>query len=316
MTGDKAEDKPKPAAKKQWMFDDTPVMQLAENQLDFDLDLKVAQLNLGNSALKDIEMRFLISHQLLELKPFTLKGMQDGQYSGEFSMDSSSGMPEMHLAMSGKNLRLGLAAAPGQDPSTYPPVDLDVTLDGAGQTRRALASSLTGKARIYQGSGQLANAGLDVFFSDFLTQLFTTLNPFAKTSQVTQLDCAVMAADAEAGLVKVFPVIVQTEQLTILSDGTVDLNTEKINLSFNTKPRKGLGLSGGALINSMIKVGGTLTAPAVELDPVGTIAGGGLAVATMGISVLAKSWSDRFLSSKDPCGEARKEIEKRDSAVN
>ena len=37
-----------------------------------------------------------------------------------------------------------------------------------------------------------------------------------------------------------------------------------------------------------------------------------LAVATAGISILAKSLSDRFLSSKDPCGDARKELAKRD----
>jgi hypothetical protein len=36
---------------------------------------------------------------------------------------------------------------------------------------------------------------------------------------------------------------------------------------------------------------------------------GGLAVATIGISVLAKSMTDRFMSSPDPCGDARKEIE-------
>ena len=213
-------------------------------------------------------------------------------------------------------MRLGLSAVPGQDPSTYPPIELELALDGAGATRRELASSLDGKYRAYLGSGQLASAGMDLLFSDFLTQLFTTLNPFAKTSEYTQLDCAVMAADITSGQVKVFPVIFNTEQVTILSQGTVDLQTENIDLSFNSKPRTGIGLSAGALINPLIKVGGRLTTPAVEIDPAGTVVSGGLAVATMGISVLAKSMSDRFLSSKDPCGDARKEIVKRDSATN
>jgi hypothetical protein len=177
-----------------------------------------------------------------------------------------------------------------------------------------MASSLNGKTRIYLGSGQVANAGLDLFFSDFLTQLFSTLNPFSETSEYTQLDCAVMAAEAESGIVTVFPVIYHTEQLTILSEGTVDLNTEGIDLAFNTKPRKGIGLNAGTLINPLIKVGGRLTAPAVEMDAAGGIKSGGLAVATLGISVLAKSFSDRFLSSPDPCGEARTELELRDSS--
>ncbi len=185
-----------------------------------------------------------------------------------------------------------------------------------GATRRELASSLDGKLRAYLGSGQLANAGLDLLFSDFLTQLFTSLDPYAETSDYTQLDCAVIAADAVSGKVDVSPVIYHTKQLTILSQGVVDLNTEKIDLSFNTKMRTGIGISAGMLINPFIKVGGRLTSPAVEMDPAGTIIGGGLAVATLGISMLAKSMTDRFLSSKDPCGDARKELAKRDSAAN
>jgi len=165
------------------------------------------------------------------------------------------------------------------------------------------------------GSGQLASAGMDLLFSDFLTQLFTTLNPFHETSEYTQVDCAVIAADAESGMVTVLPVIFHTDQLTVFSEGAVDLNTENIDLSFNTKPRTGIGLSAGALINPLIKVGGRLTTPAVEMDAQGTVVSGGLAIATIGISVLAKSMSDRFLSSPDPCGDAHKELEKRDSAA-
>ena len=122
-----------------------------------------------------------------------------------------------------------------------------------------------------------------------------------------------MAAEAESGVVTIFPVIYHTEKLTILSEGNVDLNTEKIDLAFNTKPRKGIGLNAGTLINPLIKVGGRLTAPAVQMDAAGGIKSGGLAVATLGISVLAKSFSDRFLSSQDPCGEARTALETRDS---
>ena len=307
---------PKPASKAEWMFDDTQVMTFADHGLDIDLDLQVNVLNLGNTTVEDIGLGLILSHQLLKLDPFTFKGNQGGRYNGEFSLDGRSSVPKLHLDASGKDLRLGLAAVPGQDPATYPPIDLEVALDGVGATRREIASSLDGKYRVYMGSGQLAAAGLDLLFSDFLTQLFSQLDPFQETSEHTQLDCAVFAANAESGMVTVPPMIFQTEKITIISEGAVDLNTETIDLTFNTKPRTGIGLSAGAIINPLIKVGGRLTAPAVEMDPAGTVVSGGLAVATIGISVLAKSWSDRFLSSKDPCGDARKELEKFDSAAN
>jgi hypothetical protein len=40
---------------------------------------------------------------------------------------------------------------------------------------------------------------------------------------------------------------------------------------------------------------------------------GGLAVATAGLSVVAKSMGERFFGSKDPCGDALRVIEERDS---
>jgi hypothetical protein len=257
-----------------------------------------------------------MTHNQIALNPFTLKGERGGEFIGEMRLDDHGAIPQFHLSMHGKNMRLGLAAAPGQDPATFPPIELDVLLNAPGNTRREMASNLDGKIRMYAGSGLVAQAGVTLLFSDFLTELFSTLNPFAKTSQYTRLDCAVMAADAVSGKVDVFPIIYNTEQLTILSEGVIDLNSEKINLSFNTKPRQGLGLSAGVLINPLIKVGGTLAAPRIELDPAGTVKSTGLAVATVGISLLAKSMADRFLSSPDPCGDARKEIAKRDASTH
>ena len=72
-------------------------------------------------------------------------------------------------------------------------------------------------------------------------------------------------------------------------------------------------ITAGTVINTLIKVGGTLKQPTIELDPAGAIVGGTAAVATAGLSIVAKSFADRFLSSKDPCGDARKEIAKKDA---
>ena len=304
---------PQPMTPKQWMFDDTPAMDWMPQGLDVEAHIQVSKLILSNTTLSDFELGLKLYDQFLQVKPLSYQGQRGGRYLTEFRLDGRGSKPKMHFTANGKDIRAGFLSAPGQDPSSYPPVESETTLDARGATRREMASSLNGKSRIYIGSGQIANAGLDLFFSDFLTQLFSTLNPFAKTSEYTQLDCGVMAAEAKSGLVTVFPVIYHTEQLTILSEGIVDLNTEKIDLAFNTKPRKGIGLNAGTLINPLIKVGGHLTAPAVEMDAAGGIKSGGLAVVTLGISVLAKSFSDRFLSSPDPCGEARTELEKRDS---
>jgi len=272
----------------------------------------VSELDLGNTRLRDIEVGFLLAPHRLELDPLTWRGERGGAMGGYAVLDDSGAEPVLDVEMSGKDLRLGLTAGPDQDPATIPSLELLLSLHGTGVTRREMASNLDGKVRAFGGPGLVASAGVDLLFSDFLSELFETLNPMAESSAYTSLECLVWGADIVAGRVTVDPMITHLEQFTILSKGSVNLQTEKLNLSFNTKPRKGLGITPGTVINTLIKVGGTLKKPAIEIDPAGAIVGGTAAVATAGLSIIAKSFSDRFLSSKDPCGDARKELAKRD----
>ena len=147
-----------------------------------------------------------------------------------------------------------------------------------------------------------------MLFSDLLSELFNTLNPFAEKSVYTKLDCAVINAEINSGKVLVDPIIFHTEQITILSGGQIDLETEKLDLEFQTKVRKGIGISTSMVINPFIKLGGTLSESTIELDPAGVAFSGSVAVATVGLSLVGKSLFDRFISNKDPCGEALKKL--------
>jgi len=115
------------------MFDDTPVMLLTDHNLDIKLDLRIDKLYVENVTLEEVELGLLLSHQLLELKPFSFKGDQGGRAEGDFSLDGTGGMPKLHIRLNGKDIRLGLAAFPGQDLSTYPPLNLELDLDGTGK---------------------------------------------------------------------------------------------------------------------------------------------------------------------------------------
>ncbi|RPH95366.1 MAG: hypothetical protein EHM68_12750, partial [Lysobacterales bacterium] len=295
-----------------FVFDDTPVTRIIDYGVELDLDLGATELDLGNTQVRDIDLAVRLAGQRLDLSPFSLRGAAGSRLTGRATLDDSGDEPRLELELRGQDVRLGLAAVEGQDSSTIPAAELHLSLSGSGVTQRAMASGLNGKLRLYQGPGLVAAAGLQVLFSDFLTELLHLLNPFAEKTPYTQLDCAVAAADIVDGQMTVSPVVFNTREIAIFSQGTIDLRTEKLDLSFNTKPRQGLGLSTGVLINPFIKVGGRLAEPAIELDPKGAAVSGGTAVATVGLSLLARSLADRFLSSKDPCGDARKEIEKRD----
>ena len=297
-----------------YVFGDEPVLRIEDFGWDVDLKLRAEELDLGNTQLLDIDLGLNLHGNRLELNPFSLRGKGGGQFSGTFVFDERQGTPALEIDFHARNLRAGLGSNVGQDTSTWPPGDLDIVIDGSGRTRREMATTMNGQVRVSYGSGLMSLGALEFLMSDFLTELISTLDPFAETSEYTELECAVGAADIVNGKVEVIPVIFQTKQVTILSQGNIDLHTEKVDLSFNSTPRKGLGLSASTLINPFIKVGGQLKSPVIQLDPKNTVVSGGLAVATAGLSILAKSMSDRFLSSKDPCGDALKEIKEREAA--
>ena len=96
----------------------------------------------------------------------------------------------------------------------------------------------------------------------------------------------------------------QTDKLRIFANASVDLKTEKLEANFQTIPQKGLGISVSNLVNPYVKLTGTLAKPALAIDTQNVVVEGGIAVATAGLSILAKSFKNRYLSDKDPCGKA------------
>ena len=111
------------------------------------------------------------------------------------------------------------------------------------------------------------------------------------------------------------PVIFHTEKITVLTQGVIDLNTEDVDFTFNTRLRTGIGISTSMVLNPFLKVVGNLSSPAIQLDPEGTAIKGGVAVATGGLSLLFKSVSDRYFSDKAPCATAIEETRKRDAGL-
>ena len=169
-----------------------------------------------------------------------------------------------------------------------------------------MARALKGRIKAVQGEGRVSNNTMGLLLSDVFYELFQAINPLAKTEPLTRLQCGVYIVNLHGGTAEIQALVIQTDKLTILSAGTIDLNTERINVGFETRPRKGVGISASMLTNPYTKLGGSLTKPKLELDPTRASIATGAAVATAGLSFLYKGLWDRYFSARDPCGEALK----------
>jgi len=237
----------------------------------------------------------------------------DGSFAATFVAAPQKDAARITGSFQGTNLFLGLAGQTGDEASVAPRIDAQIDLTGTGRSVRELATTLNASARFTSKGGRIPNTGFgSVFYGDFFTEVFNAANPFSKEDPYTEVVCLAVLLEARDGKVVVDPgIVLQTGKMNIVSKGVIDLVTEDVDLNFRTASRGKIGVSAGQFINPYIKVAGTMANPKLQLDPEGTLVSGGAAVATMGLSILAKMAWDRVFRSKDPCGDAIAEADKR-----
>jgi hypothetical protein len=244
----------------------------------------------------------------LDVHRLAMAGSDGGTGSGSLVLEPVGDGYRANVALNLDGVRFEVAGLDLPDADSEPPVDFEVKLQAQGVSPHGFASSANGSIQVVVGKGVLDNRVLDLISQDFLTTLLTTFNPFAKDETATELQCAIALFTFEDGLMTLEPMAMQSDKMTMLGKGQIDFGTEKLNFDWVTKPRKGIGLSPSMITNPYIKLGGTLADPAIELKGAQAVASTGVAVATLGLSLVAKGMLDRATSEKKVCKKALEEI--------
>jgi hypothetical protein len=172
-----------------------------------------------------------------------------------------------------------------------------------GKSFQEMAKTANGALLFKAGGGRLDNGGMDLILGDTVDEVLSRLNPFSQTEPVTQVVCHAGAMSIKNGTADIVPgLVLRTDKLDMAFGGAIDLHKEKLNLVFNTRSRKGIGISASKAITPYFKLGGTLAYPRVALDVKGAAVSAGAAVATAGLSILAEGLWDRWVATaKNPC---------------
>jgi len=157
------------------------------------------------------------------------------------------------------------------------------------------ASKLNGQLIINIAEGKIKQGGLDTLGSDLILSTLSKLNPFSKSDSSTTLECAVLNLKVEDGIIRAKnSIAVETSKIAIVGTGKIDLNKESLDLKFNPKPKKSLGINISSLAKA-VKMGGTLSKPSPEVSALGVAEAGlsiGAAISTGGLSLLAEGLID------------------------
>jgi hypothetical protein len=300
-----AKPKPQPKeAERKFVFDEAALPLGNLNVVDARVQLALAEVKLGTGVLRDVDSTLLLDGGRLTVEG-RAKDSLEGAIGGAIKLTpADGGAVELDISVSAKNVRSNLGAGDALDPKDAPPTSVEASLLVRGASARQMASGANGRVVVTQGPGKLPSGAVGLIGGDILRELVGKLNPFAAQDPYTQLECTVARADIVDGQVTVNPALLQSEKVTIVAGGKIDLGTEALRFEFNTRPRTGVGFSVGMFTNPFIELAGTLASPRLGVGAKGTT----VAAATGGLSVLAQGLLDRARGGQDLCKKTLEEV--------
>jgi AsmA family protein len=282
------------------LIPDTPVGVEWLDNLEGKLVLKVDEVVARDDLRSAGEFVFRIADKTLVSEKMEWGGDFS---SGKARLELASLDPGAGFKLQLQSHRLPLFWMLTGNPKAEQKSDYHVTLAGSGATVRALAGSLDGKVAIRGGGGQMNNRGLNLFFGDVFGEIFARINPSSNEKTHTEVICHSGGLEFDDGLVTINPgLVLRTEELDIALGGGLSLRDESFNLVFNTRSRKGLGISASKAVTPYLKLGGNFSHPRLGVNAKGVVVSGGAAMATGGLSIVAEGMWDRWVAtSVNPC---------------
>jgi uncharacterized protein involved in outer membrane biogenesis len=286
--------------KGEFIFSDKPFNVDWLQSIDLDIDVTIDRLIVPKLDFRELKTSLELHDGALDIDHMSLHE-GGGEMTGNVHFEPSTGGYELDGFLNADNVRMSYVDFAVEDRSTLPPITGQLKLRGTGNSLHEMAASSNGVVSFTQGAGR----SRDLAFLRRLRSLFSEIidpnDPLLKEVPFVSLECAFYQASISNGTATVEKLGMQTDRVTVVAAGTIDLKSEALNLSLHAEPREGLGISFVGVAHSFVKLGGTLRKPVMQLDPAGSATTAGAAIATGGLSLLAKGLWDRASSRKGIC---------------
>ena len=288
------------------LFSDKPLDTSWLQAADIDLRLQFDEFIANTLRVTDVVVEVELLDGALRVGPVFLRE-NEGTIEASFSLIPRDNHYELQTSAAIEAVHLGLLAPGIKDTASLPPTSGTMHFAGSGNSIRSIMASLNGQFSMRQDAGkvqEMFGAGL---FKDVLLQVLRTLNPLRRERGYELLECSIFEISVKDGLASIDTFAVQTDTMTTIAWGEINLRNERLDIAFRAKPREGVGVSLGTVANELLELRGTLKSPRVRLDARRTATATGAAVMTGGLSLLARGLWDRLAAEGDICKQEPEE---------
>lgn len=299
MEPDELEYEPKPTFDDGRLIPDVTIPFETMKRLNAIVNVELGELQRDGLHLSDLTLQSELRGGALYLEQLKFRA-PSGWLQAKGSLEPADGVGKMVFQLAARDFAIGAA---GINVDLSASGDIDVNLESTGMDLRTAAGNLNGIVLVsLSGLTLQSNPFLKRLYGDMLSEIISAINPFSESESSVLLDCVVVPLEFDGGRLQTQPhILIRTDKVRIVSESSVDLRSEKIDMQFRTSPRKGITISAGEILNPYVKLIGTLAAPRLAVDQQGLLGSGGAAVATGGLSILAQAAWERMSQSKDPC---------------
>jgi len=294
-------------SQRKYFFSDDPLPFESLPNANGKIALNINQLILPNQTpLKDVSGTIAFKGEQIDINDLKFE-LGKGQAQAQISLTqigSNAPAVSMKVLAKGFTLEQVLVSSNANAKMSGGDAQIALNLSGRGKSLHQIVGAANGTAQMTVGNARIDSDLLNAA-GDLAITIMDTLNPMRKQSNQTILECAVIYLPVSNGLINIRDSIgVETDKLDIALSGTLNLNTEVINLKID--PRQRSGIITGINLGSLVQLEGTLQNPKTGINKEGVVNSAvsiGLGILTGGISIAAENAKSMGTKSQ-PCKTA------------
>ncbi|MEM7400457.1 MAG: AsmA family protein [Pseudomonadota bacterium] len=272
-------------------------------------DLSINELIANKNVFNDLKVQVNLSEGKLSVAPLQAF-FAGGNVKSILQLNRIGESANLDLQLDALNISLAKLGATGESVLEGGTTDVVLDLTGKGKSLHQIMSTLNGEVVAEVQKGVIKNDTFEMIGTDVLLELLSTLNPFMKEDETTNLECAALKFSAKDGILSSNnQIAVETSKIKIVGGGVINMSSEELEIGFSPSAKKGIGVNVSSLVK-FVRLGGTLSNPHPEADPVGLLKSGaaiGAAVSTGGLSLLVEGLFKRAANSGSACNQALKD---------
>jgi hypothetical protein len=308
----------RPAQRNKRVFSNRPFDLEVFKISDADIKIRADQVFLPRVACDNLRLDLKLEQGRLTVDPvkFLVGG---GSYDGRLNLDSSNNTLKVDGYLDIDQVDLGQMLATLKIQRDLKGIlAANADLKSRGDSAAALMANLDGPFTLVVGSGRIDKRYIELMNPSLRTTFLQMLNPLKKKEKYVDLNCTVHHFQIDSGRAN-YASIIDTNQTTIIGGGLVDLNNERLDISINPVPKKGIRIFGLGKISWSLgeftrpfKLAGTIGSPSLALDPTQTaitvakLLGGAL----LGPAGLAAAFANVSSGDDNPCNTVIQAVEK------